>query len=159
MHNTLFGKLCHSQQISLSLHGLFELGSWHLQRKEFWPLWSKASLKTQDCLISKTVLFTTVWHTAPTMGALFLFKLYFPETCFLPKLYLLGGIIICMSIMVSTTFSTTLNASVHKGCWDSANLSHWASEYAFSCFFSFNTQVFCDVMVSVFHQWGNWGSM
>lgn len=116
MHNTLFGKLCQSQQISFPLQGLFELGSCHLWWKEFGLLQNKASLKTEDRLVSKAVLLNTMWHTASTMGALFLLKSYFPEMRCLRKLSLSGGIIIRMSIMVSTTFSTTLNAPVHKGC-------------------------------------------
>ena len=70
--------------------GLFELGSCHLQWKEFWLLQSKASLKTQDSLVAKAVLFTTVWPTAPTMSALFWLKFYFLETRFLWKLSPLG---------------------------------------------------------------------
>lgn len=63
------------------LHRLFGLDSCHLQWKEFWVLCSKASLWTQDYLVSKAVLFTT-WHAASRMGALILLKLYFLEVSF-----------------------------------------------------------------------------
>lgn len=96
-------------------------------------------------------------------GCPYLVEIILPRDTFLILETLpFGGFIICMSIMVSTSFSTTVNTPVSKEYWDSTNYC-WLSTLCqwvwFIMFFSYNTQLLCDVITSVFHQWENWVSM